>query len=387
MAAATGMATQTAPKGGGMAYDLTHTLAPDTPRDEFDTPCFVVDLDAMERNIQKMAAYFRGRSAMLRPHMKHHKTPEIAHKQLAAGAIGVCCQKLGEAEAMADGGVDDILITYEIIGPAKVRRLMDLARRVNLMVTVDDADNVRNLSESARAAGVSLGILVDINCGQNRCGVGPGRPGVELARAVAGAPGLNFRGLCGYEGHLQAVADLEERTTRARDAMAQVVATADAIRDAGLPVDSVSAGGTGTYNITGDYPGVTEVQAGSYVLMDTAYRRVLQDFDVAGTVLASVISRGAPDRAVLDCGMKALSSDQWPPQVVGLPGVEVGASSDEHLSLRLTDSDSRQLRPGDRVELIPGHNDTTVHLHTHLFALRSGKLETVWEVAGRGRIR
>ena len=370
-----------------MAYDLSHTLAPGTPKEGLDTPCYVIDLDVMERNIEKMAAYFKDRPAALRPHMKHHKTPEIALKQMAAGAVGVCCQKLGEAEAMADGGVDDILITYEIIGAAKIRRLVNLARRVNLMVTVDDAGNVRDLSEAAQAAGVSLGILVDINSGQNRCGVEPGGPAVDLARAVAGAPSLELKGLCGYEGHLQSVLDLEERTTRAQEAMAQVTATAETIRDEGLPVDIVSAGGTGTYNITGDYPGVTEVQAGSYVLMDAAYRRVLQDFDVAGTVLASVISRGEPDRAVLDCGMKGISTDQWPPQVVGLPGVEVGGASDEHLTLRLTDSDSRQLRPGDQVELIPGHNDTTVHLHTHLFGLRGGVLETVWEVSGRGRIR
>lgn len=370
-----------------MAYDLASSLAPGTPRKGLDTPCYTIDLDVMERNIEKMAAYFRGRPADLRPHMKHHKTPEIALKQLAAGAIGVCCQKLGEAEAMADGGVDNILITYEIIGPAKIRRLMDLTKRVNLMVTVDDPANVADLSDAAQASGVTLGILVDINSGQNRCGIDPGPPAVALAQAVAKAPGLELNGLCGYEGHLQAVADLEERTTVAREAMGTVTATAEAIRKEGLPIDIVSAGGTGTYNITGDYPGVTEVQAGSYVLMDAAYRKVLQDFDVAGTVLASVISRGAPDRAVLDCGMKALSSDQWPPLVVGLPGMEVGGISDEHLSVRLTDSDSRQLRPGDQVELVPGHNDTTVHLHSHLFAMRGGQLETVWEVAGRGRIR
>ena len=370
-----------------MTQNLSHQTALSTPKSDLDTPCFVIDLDLMESNIEKMADYFKDRPAMLRPHMKHHKTPEIAHKQLTAGAIGVCCQKLGEAEAMADGGVDNILITYEIIGPAKIRRLVDLAQRVNLMVTVDDADNVRDLSEAARSAGVGLSILVDINCGQNRCGVDPGGPAVELARVVNNAPGLELKGLCGYEGHLQAVVDLEERTTRARDAMAQVLATAEAIRNAGIPLEIISAGGTGTYNITGDYSGVTEVQAGSYVLMDASYRKVSQDFEVAGTILTSVVSRGAPDRAVLDCGMKAVSTDQWPPEVIGLPGVEVGGVSDEHLSVRLTDNDSRQLRPGDKVEIISGHNDTTVHLHTHLFAMRQGNLEAVWEVAGRGRIR
>ncbi len=370
-----------------MSYDLSAALPPGTPKADLDTPCFVVDQDIMERNIEKMAAYFRGRPARLRPHVKHHKTPAIAHKQVAAGAVGICCQKLGEAEVMADSGVDNILITYEIIGSAKIRRLMDLARRADVMVTVDDADNVRDLSAAARAAGVSLGILVDVNSGQNRCGVDPGPPAVRLAQKVAASPGLELRGVCGYEGHLQSVADLEERTTRANEAMSRVVETAEALRAQGLAGGVVSAGGTGTYNITGNYPGVTEVQAGSYVFMDAAYRRVLQDFEVAGTVLASVISRPAADRAVLDCGMKAISMDQWPPEVIGLPGVEIGNVSDEHLTVRLTDEDSRQLRPGDRVDLIPGHNDTTVHLHTHLFALRDGFLEAVWEVAGRGRIR
>ncbi len=370
-----------------MSYDLSHQLPPGTPKAELDTPCYVIDLDTMERNIEKMAAYFKDRPANLRPHVKHHKTPAIAHKQIRAGAIGICCQKLGEAEAMADGGVDDILITYEIIGSAKIRRLANLARRVNLMVTVDDAGNVQDLSSAAQAAGVSLGILVDVNSGQNRCGVDPGKPAVELAGKVARSPGLELRGLCGYEGHLQGVVDLEERTIRASEAMSKVTETAEALRAEGLVADIVSAGGTGTYNITGNYPGVTEVQAGSYVLMDAAYRRVLQDFDPAGMVLTSIISRPANDRAILDCGMKAISTDQWPPQVIGLPGVEISGVSDEHLTVRLNDSDSRQLRPGDQVELIPGHNDTTVHLHTHLFALRSGLLETVWEVAGRGMIR
>ena len=370
-----------------MAQNLSHQPALGTAKADLDTPCFVIDLDLMESNIAKMADYFKDRPAMLRPHMKHHKTPEIAHKQLEAGAIGVCCQKLGEAEAMADGGIENILITYEIIGMAKIRRLVDLARRVNLMVTVDDAVNVGELSEAALSARVTLGILVDINCGQNRCGVDPGGPAVELARLVDDARGLELKGLCGYEGHLQAVVDLEERTTRARDAMDQVLATAEAIRNEGIPLEIISAGGTGTYNITGDYPGVTEVQAGSYVLMDASYRKVSQDFEVAGTILTSVVSRGAPDRAVLDCGMKAVSTDQWPPQVIGRSGVEVGGVSDEHLSVTLTDSDSRQLRPGDKLELISGHNDTTVHLHTHLFAVRQENLEAVWEVAGRGRIR
>ena len=368
--------------------DISSTFLPGTPKSELDTPAFVVDLDAMERNIQKMATYFQGRHAKLRPHMKHHKTPAIAHKQLAAGSVvGVCCQKLGEAEVMVDAGIDNVLVTYEVIGSTKIRRLMSLRRQANVMVTADALDNVKDLSEGAQAFGVSLGVLVDVNSGMNRCGVDLGAPTVELAKAIARSPGLEFMGLHGYEGHLQAVVDLEERTTRAREVMGRLVDLAQTIRKDGLPVPIVTAGGTGTYNITGDFPGVDEVQAGSYVFMDGKYRGVLQDFELAGTVLATVVSRSEPDRAILDSGMKTISTDQWPPQVLGFPGIQVQRPSDEHLTVTLTDSDSRQLRPGDKVEVIPPHNDTTVNLHSHLFGIRNDRLETVWEVAAKGRIR
>lgn len=368
--------------------DIASTFLPGTPKDELDTPAFIVDLDAMERNIKKMASYFQEREANIRPHMKHHKTPAIAHKQLAAGnAVGVCCQKLGEAEVMADAGIENILVTYEVIGSTKIRRLMSLRNRAKVMVISDSPDNIKDLSDGAQAFGVSLGVLVDVNSGMNRCGVDPGEPTIELAKTIASSPGLEFMGLHGYEGHVQAVADLEERSTKAREIMGRLVATADDIRKCGLPVQIVTAGGTGTYNITGDFPGVDEVQAGSYVFMDGRYRSVLQDFELAGTVLAMVVSRSAPDRAILDSGMKTLSTDQWPPEVAGFPGMQVQRPSDEHLTVTLTDSDSRQLRPGDKVEVIPCHNDTTVNLHSHLFGLRNGKLENVWEVAAKGRIR
>ena len=367
--------------------DLASMMVPGISRDELDTPAFLIDLDIMEGNIQRMADYFADRPVDVRPHMKHHKTPAIAHKQLAAGAIGVCCQKLGEAEVMAAGGIRNILITYEIVGPTKVRRLMALCQHADMMVTVDDADNVRELSEAAQAFGTSLGILVDVDCGQHRCGVDPGEPAAHLAQVAASAPGLQFRGICGYAGNIQGVEDPERRTMMDRQAMDKVAESVDAVRRSGVDVEIVSAGGTATYKLTGNYPGVTEVQPGSYVFMDAQYRRVLTDFEVAGTVLASVISRPTPDRAVLDSGMKAISTDQWPPMAKSVDGLEFSSASDEHLVADLTTSDARQLRPGDKVEIIPGHNDTTVNLHSHLFALRKGRLETVWEVGARGRIR
>ena len=370
-----------------MPAEFATSSLPGTSKMDLDTPAFIVNLDLMEKNIHKMASYFRDKPTRLRPHVKHHKTPAIAHQQIDAGAIGICCQKLGEAEVMVDAGIKNVLVTYEVIGKVKLSRLMSLCRRATVMVIVDDPDNVQDLSEAAQAFGVRVGVLIDVDSGQNRCGVLPGESALRLAHFVARSSALEFKGIHGYEGHLQSIQDFEERASKAMEAMEKVVETANAIRTDGIPVDIVSAGGTGTYNITGAFPGITEVQAGSYVLMDAAYRRILEDFDVAGTVLATVMSRPTVDRAVLDCGMKAISTDQWPPQVIGLPGVDVGVPSDEHLTLTLTDSDSRQLRIGDKVELIAGHNDTTVNLHSYLFGVRGVTLENVWEVGARGRIR
>ena len=367
--------------------EMASTMVPGIPKEEIDTPAFLIDLDVMEENIRRMGAYFEGRPVRVRPHMKHHKTPAIAHKQLEAGAIGVCCQKLGEAEVMAAAGIRDILITYEIVGPTKVRRLMALCHHANMMVTVDDPGNVSELSEAAQAFDVSLGVLVDVDCGQHRCGVDPGGPAAQLARVVEAAPGLDLRGINGYAGNIQSIEDPEERAVKDQEAMEKMMESVEAMRKVRLSVAVVSGGGTATYKLTGNYPGVTEVQPGSYVFMDSQYRRVLSDFEVAGTVLATVISRAAPDRVVLDSGMKAISTDKWPPVARFPEGLEFGGVSDEHLVATLTTSDARQLRLGDKVEIIPGHNDTTVNLHSHFFALRKGRLETVWEVGARGRIR
>ncbi len=368
-------------------FDAASTWLPGTPKEELDTPAFVVDLDAMERNIRRMADYFAERPVNLRPHSKHHKTPAIARKQLDAGAIGVCCQKLGEAEVMVDAGIPDVLVTYQLWGAAKLRRLMSLARRADVKVIVDDARNVDHLSEAAQAFGVTLGVLVEVNTGHNRTGVDPGGPAIALAKAVAASPGLALRGLHGYAGHVQAIPDEEERAEKDRAAMAPFLETVELLQREGLEVDIVTGGGTGTYKTAGNYPGMTELQAGSYVFMDAQYRRATTDFEVSGTILATVMSRVAEDRAVLDAGMKAVSTDQWPPLFPGMEGVEASKASDEHMVLTLTDSDARQLRAGDKIELVPGHNDTTVNLHSHLFAVRNGALETVWETAARGRIR
>ena len=365
--------------------DFTPALG--TPKQELDTPSFIVDLDAMENNIEKMASYCKSKSINLRPHTKHHKSPDIAKKQIEAGAIGICCQKLGEAETMASHGIDNILLTYEIIGSFKIRRLVTLAKTTNVSVTVDDIANVADLSEAANVGKVSIGVLLDVNVGQNRCGIEPDESVVALAQAVEAAPGLQFLGIHAYNGAIQSVQDDDTRRALDADSMKKTLAAIKYLQSAEIPCDIVTAGGTGTYNMTGSYPYITEIQPGSYVFMDAQYGRVLPDFTNAGTILASVISRPTQDRAVIDCGMKALSTDQWPPIVKAASGLTVASASDEHLTITLESEKSRQLRPGDKVELIPGHNDTTVNLHTHLFGIRNNKLEVIWPVSARAMIR
>ncbi len=352
--------------------------------EDLDTPALLVDLEALERNIRRMADFFASVPANLRPHVKTHKTPAIAHKQIAAGAQGITCAKLGEAEVMAAAGIDDILIANQVVGPAKIARLMGLARQISVTVAVDNPQNVADLSAAATAAGATVGVLVEVNVGMNRCGVAPGEAAVALAQQVARSPGLRFRGVMGYEGHCVAIPDRREREEKARAAMALLIATKEMIEAAGLPVEVVSGGGTGTFDITGRYPGVTEVQAGSYVTMDTSYRRLDLGFECALTVLTTVISRPQPGLAIVDAGMKAITPEFGMPEPKGLPGARVVRLSEEHGKIELADGG---LSVGDKLELIPSHGCTTFNLHDRLYAVRAGRVEAVWPIAGRGQFR
>jgi D-serine deaminase-like pyridoxal phosphate-dependent protein len=355
--------------------------------EEIDTPALLLDLDVMERNIARMAAAFRGLTAKLRPHAKTHKTPLIAHKQLAAGAVGITCAKLGEAEVMVEGGIRDILIANQIVGARKISRLVSLARHADLIVAVDDQQNVHDLSHAARAAGVSLRVLVEVDVGMHRCGVAPGEPALSLARQVEGAPGLKFAGLMGYEGHLVFVPSLEERAHRVHADMQTLIDAVSFLEARGLLVDIVSAGGTGTAMLTGRLPGITEIQAGSYVFMDGRYKTVEGvDFDWALTLLTTVISRPRPDRAIVDAGMKTLTHEFGLPRFKGREDLELVGLSEEHGTVKLRDP-SVALRPGDRLELIPSHGDTTLNLHDFYYGARHGRVEAVWPIAARGKSR
>lgn len=353
--------------------------------EELDTPALIVDLDILERNIAKMADFFAGRPAALRPHSKTHKTPAIAQMQLGAGAIGITCAKVGEAEAMAEAGIRDILIANQVVGKVKIDRLTDLARRADVMVAVDDARNVADLSQAARAKGVTLRVLVEVDIGMRRCGVPPGDPALALAYQVAISPRLRLAGLMSYEGHLVLIPDPEERRTKVLAALEPLADTVDLLHHHGLPVEIVSGGATGSYDVTGSHPVMTEIQAGSYVFMDTTYGAVRPEFDVSLTVLSTVISRPCPDYIVTDAGLKALTRDFNWPELMDVPSAGVRYLSEEHGVIDLAHPQAVHLRPGDKVSFVPDHCCTTVNLYDRLHAVRKGVVEAIWPITGRGK--
>jgi D-serine deaminase-like pyridoxal phosphate-dependent protein len=359
-----------------------------TLKGEIDTPALLIDLDAMEANIATMAGFCRQAGVSVRPHVKTHKTPAIARLQLDAGAIGLTCAKLGEAEAMVEeADAHDVLIANQIVGSTKIARLTRLARRANVMVAVDDAANAAKLGAAARAEGVTIRVLVEVDVGMGRCGVPPGEPALALARCVAETEGLLFAGLMGYEGHLVTLPDEAERAAKVRAAFVPLIDTKQRLETAGLVVDIVSGGGTGTYAITGRITGMTEIQTGSYVLMDQSYSQVAGlPFRQALTLLTTVISRPTLDRVVIDAGRKSISQDFGLPRPANAPGLEVIHLSEEHGVLRSA-KPGPEPKVGDKIELIPSHVCTTVNLHDTFYALRSDSLEAVWPIAARGKFR
>ena len=349
---------------------------------EIPTPALVIDVAAMERNIRRMAKYFAAGPCRLRPHFKAHKTPEIARRQLAGGSCtGLTCATVSEAEVAADL-CRDILIANEPLGPGKCERIAALARRVPITVAVDSTAGLDAIAAAARYAGVTVSVLVDLDVGQARCGVAPGSDAVNLARQAASAKGVTLRGLMGYEGHLVGLPDRAEREARTRLAMAGLVETARLFRVDGLPCDVVSAGGTGTYDISGRIDGITEIQAGSYVLMDTDYGRLDIPFEQAFWVLGTVISRPDPGRCVADCGHKSMTKDHGYPTVRDVDGAAVVSLNDEHATISVLSG--CRIDIGDRVYLRPSHIDPTINLHDAFYALDGDRVVGVWPIAARG---
>jgi D-serine deaminase-like pyridoxal phosphate-dependent protein len=356
-------------------------------KSELDTPALLVDLEALEKNIGTMADYIRGVPAELRPHEKTHKCPIIAHKQLEAGAIGITCAKLGEAEAMAAAGIRDLLIANQVVGEPKVTRLVNLAKHSDVIVAVESVKNVRHLAEVARTKRTTLNVIIEVDVGNNRCGTASGEPTLELAREIDSHPGLNLMGLMGYEGFCQNVIDLGERKEKATGAMDKLVSTRDLLDDKGFNTEIVSAGGTGTHMITAEHPGVTEVEAGSYIFMDATYSRVqgLEKYDYALTVLSTIISLPRPGVAICDVGRKAITFEPGRPMpfAKGLEGISYEASSEEHG--RLSIEEGSGLKIGDKIEFIVSHCCTNVNLYDNYHSLREDHLEAVWDITARGR--
>ena len=349
---------------------------------EIPTPALVVDVAAMERNIRRMAEFFRDGPCRLRPHFKAHKTPEIARRQLTAGSCsGLTCATVSEAEVVADL-CDDILIANEPIGPGKCERVAALAHRVRMTIAVDSEAGLLAIGRAAQRAGVTVGVLVDLNVGQMRCGVEPGHEAVRLARRAASVDGVALRGLMGYEGHVVSLPDRHEREARTRASMAGLVESAAMLRASGLPCELVSAGGTGTYDISGRMSGITEIQAGSYVLMDADYGQLDVPFEQAFWVLGTVISRPTPTRIVADCGHKSMTKDHGLPSVRDIDGGAVVSLNDEHATIRVPHDCRAQV--GDQVLMQPSHTDPTINLHDAFFALEGDRVVDVWPIVGRG---
>jgi D-serine deaminase-like pyridoxal phosphate-dependent protein len=336
------------------------------------TPALCVDLEPFERNLDRMHSFFRDRPCGVRPHVKAHKTPAIARLQREAGCNGFCCATVSEAEVFAAHGFDDLLIANEVCDPTKVDRLMALSKRVALTVAVDSRRSADIL------AGTDLRVLIDVNVGMPRCGVAP-EGAVEVAR-VATRNGLQVIGVMGYEGHATVVEDVEERAKVARASMEVLLGVAEALRAEAYDVSVVSAGSTLTYDVTGTIDGITEVQAGSYALMDTEFSKS-SPFEEALGCLTTVVSVQG-NIAVLDAGLKTLTTDHGDPKLPEDVPANVLYLSDEHTSLVIKDGWTAQA--GDRMWLRPSHVDPTVNLHDELYAYRGDEVVDVWPVTARG---
>ncbi len=360
------------------------------PIADIDTPALVVELDALDRNIAKMAEFSRQTGVRVRPHAKTHKSPAIALRQVAQGAVGQCVQKVGEAEALARGGITDILVSNEVVGTRKLRRLAALAQDATIALCFDSAEQVDEASRVAHDFGVTFGALVEIDVGSERCGVLPGKAAAALARRISDSPNLKFRGLQAYHGRAQHLPTHQQRAQAIASAVDAVRETLDALKAENLACEIVAGAGTGTFAFEGESGVYNELQVGSYVFMDTDYAKIggkdggpYTAFEHSLFVLASVISTPTADRAIVDAGLKSYSGEKGPPWVHGLEDIQVTNMSDEHGKLVLGPK-AKRLKLGDKVWLIPGHCDPTVNLHDWYVGVRRGRVEALWPISARG---
>ncbi len=354
--------------------------------DEVDTPALLLDLDAFEHNLARMQSLLAPTGTRLRAHAKTHKSPVIAHLQMAAGAVGQCVQKVGEAEVLAWGGVPDILVSNQVVGDGKLARLAALSRIARIAVCADQAGNVARIEAAAEAAGLRLPVLVEIDVGSNRCGVQPGPEAVALAGTIAASKHLRFAGLQAYHGSAQHLRTTEARTAAIASATDGVRRTVEQLRQQGLACDIIGGAGTGTFEHESSTGLYTEIQAGSYCFMDADYARnhggQSAGFQHALFVLATVMSQARPGLAAIDAGHKAVAIDSGMPLVWQRDGVAYTGASDEHGKLEWADGPGVQ--HGEKLRLVPGHCDPTVDRFDWYVGIRRGRVECLWPVAARG---
>lgn len=374
-----------------VGYDIP--ALPGMPEGEIQTPCLVLDLDALERNIKKMGDYAKAHGMRHRVHGKMHKSVDVAKLQVElGGACGVCCQKVSEAEVFARGGIKDVLVSNQVREPAKIDRLARMPKLgARTICCVDDLANVADLSAAAQKHGTQIECLVEIDCGAGRCGVTTTPAVVEIAKAIDAAPGLKFAGLQAYQGAMQHMDSYEDRKAKIAVAVAMVKDAVDTLKAEGLDCDIVGGGGTGSYYFESTSGVYNELQCGSYAFMDADYGRILDqngkridqgEWENALFILTSVMSHAKADKAIVDAGLKAQSVDSGLPVIFGRTDVQYVKCSDEHGVVADPDG---VLKVNDKLRLVPGHCDPTCNVHDWYVGVRGGKVEVVWPVSARGK--
>lgn len=360
---------------------------------ELDTPAVVVDLDVMERNLARMKDYCQQHGLRLRPHTKTHKIPTLAHRQLQSGAAGITVAKLGEAEVMIESGITDILIAYPILGQPKAKRLAELAERANVTVSLDSEEVARGISKQAEERGVRIRILIEVDVGFRRCGASNEQEAVALARKVLELRGLEYHGLMFYPGHF--LVNAKERRRLLEEVNVRLHRIYEAFEQAGIPIATVSGGSTPTAYMSHEFQGVNEIRPGIYIFNDRNMvgLGVAQIEDCALSVIVTVVSTAVPGRAIVDGGSKTFSSDRYLAGdgrgygiVKGDPEAEFEAMSEEHGHLSINRS-SRQYRIGERLTITPNHVCSAINMHDEIYGIRGERVEAVWRVAARGKVR
>ncbi len=359
--------------------------------DEIDTPALVVDLDIYERNLDKMAELIEKSGKMLRPHAKMHKSPAVALDQIKRGAVGICCQKISEAEIMVEGGIEDVLITNEIVSRGKLARVAKLAKKAKVGICVDNAVATTTLNEECVRENVNIRVLVEIDVGGHRCGVTNPEDALNLAKIITASGNLSFGGLQAYHGSAQHMRTVEERSNAVNDAARIVRETVDRLKSSGIDCPVVTGGGTGTLMHDIGHDEWDELQCGSYAFMDADYAKNKFANDDFGTgfshsffVRTMIMSTCQPDMVVADAGLKAIASDSGNPTIAGHEHLTYRMTSDEHGCISISDQDNFKL--GQILMLVPGHCDPTVNLYDWIVGIRGDKVETLWPVAARGAI-